>query len=128
MSYIKRFILIICIIFITSCSGFVPKKEYNTDALNFIALSLINSYRQDISPADGARSGSYPTGSAYGRQAFIKYGFWAGLIITSDRLVHEIQPNKAYLISFKGIKRKHDPLSFNSYWWDKSVKNSYLAR
>ncbi len=43
-------------------------------------------YKKYISPADGDRCPMYPSCSAYSKQAFTKYGFMRGFIMTADRL------------------------------------------
>ena len=79
---------------------------------------LLRFYQQVISPVDGARSNMYPTGSAYARQAIQKHGALLGLVLTSERLLHEgnermVSPR----IRKYGIWRIYDPLEANTWWW-----------
>lgn len=120
----NRFIILF-LLTLHSCSSFKPKSEYDTNILNFSALTLVNTYKNDISPADGPRSGSLPTGSAYGKQAFERYGFLLGIILTFDRLLHETSPNRSYLVNVGDRKFKNDPIDYNVYWWDKKVIEKY---
>jgi len=48
--------------------------------------STYSFYKQYISPVDGDRCLMYPSCSAYSKEAFIKYGFFKGFIVTCDRL------------------------------------------
>jgi hypothetical protein len=71
-----------------------------------------------ISPVDGARSNMYPTGSAYARQAFKKHGALLGIVLTTERLMHE--GNEAQIaprIRKYGLWRIYDPVEANDWWW-----------
>jgi len=57
-----------------------PHIHHNTDS------STYSFYKQYISPVDGDRCTMYPSCSAYSKEAFIKYGFFKGFIVTCDRL------------------------------------------
>jgi len=105
---------------------FVSKKQnsvssrnyYVTDASQWVWGGLMSFYSDVISPADGARSPSYPTGSMYGRIAIKKYGFFLGIILTADRLLHESDLPLTPLISIYHKRRFYDPLEFNTFWWE----------
>jgi len=95
--------------------------SYQTSTLKLVLTGMINFYSKVISPADGPRSPSYPTGSAYGRQAIEKYGFFPGVFLIGDRLMHEADRPLGPTITVYGRQRYYDPVIFNTYWWDESV-------
>jgi hypothetical protein len=75
-----------------------------------------------ISPVDGARSNMYPTGSAYARQAFAKHGVLMGLVLTTERLMHEGNEGQvAPRIQKYGLWRIYDPVEANDWWWQEPV-------
>jgi len=84
----------------------------------FLFTGFIRSFQLLISPLDGPRSPSYPTGSAYGFQAVKKYGWITGSILAADRLFHETDYFEGNFIEVNGKKRYYDPVEFNTYWWD----------
>ena len=91
---------------------------YQTSTVKFVWKSAIHFYSSTISPADGPRSPSYPTSTAYAKQAIEKYGFFTGLILTADRLIHESDVHLGPKIIFHGHRRYYDPIEANTYWWD----------
>lgn len=106
-------------------STFKQGKNYQTSNLKFVLSGMVNFYGKIISPADGPRSPSYPTGSAYGAIAIQQYGIFPGIIIIADRLLHESDINLGPTISVYGVNRYYDPIRNNTFWWDKSqVKKS----
>ena len=75
-------------------------------------------FQKVISPVDGARSGMYPTGSDYARQAFAKHGALLGFLLTAERLLHEGNERLvAPRIRKHGRWRVYDPLEANDRWW-----------
>ena len=94
------------------------KQEYITSTSSLIALQAIRFFSKVISPADGPRSPSYPTGSAYGYQAVKKKGVILGIILTADRLFHETDKNLNPLVTIGGKNRYYDPVENNTFWWD----------
>ena len=80
--------------------------------------AYLRFFQQVISPVDGARSHMYPTGSAYARQAIKKHGALIGIVLTTERLMHEgnedqISPG----IRKYGLWRVYDPVEANDWWW-----------
>ena len=74
----------------------IHKKKRNEPKTNLNKLVLgswVLFYSKVISPADGARSLSYPTGSAYGYQAIQEEGVLVGILLIGDRLFHEAEIN-----------------------------------
>jgi hypothetical protein len=80
--------------------------------------AYVQFFQRVISPVDGARSNMYPTGSAYARQAFAKHGALLGLVLTTERLMHEGNEGQvAPRIRKFGIWRVFDPVEANDWWW-----------
>jgi len=82
-----------------------------------IGYGMMTFYARWISPVDGARSPSYPTGSMYGRMAVARYGFFTGVILTADRLIHESDLPLGPVFPILGRDRFYDPLIYNTFWW-----------
>jgi putative component of membrane protein insertase Oxa1/YidC/SpoIIIJ protein YidD len=75
-------------------------------------------FQRVISPVDGARSNMYPTGSAYARQAIKKHGALIGLVLTTERLMHEGNEDQVSpRIRKYGLWRVYDPVEANDWWW-----------
>ena len=100
------------------------KLQYQTSTVKWVWKGAISFYSRIVSPADGPRSPSYPTGSAYGRQAIERYGFFWGIILTADRLLHEADLNLGPTVIIYGKRRIYDPLEYNTLWWDKPKKST----
>ena len=80
--------------------------------------AYLRFFQQVISPVDGARSNMYPTGSAYARQAIKKHGALIGLVLTTERLMHEGNEDQVSpRIRKYGLWRVHDPVEANDWWW-----------
>jgi hypothetical protein len=93
---------------------------YQTSTVKLVLTGWIRFYSVFISPVDGPRSPSYPTGSAYGMEAINNYGFFPGIFLISERLLHESDRNLGPTLTLYGTKRYFDPLAYNTYWWDHS--------
>ncbi len=90
---------------------------------------LLRFYQQVISQTDGARSNMYPTGSAYARQVFKKHGAFRGIVLTTERLLHEGNERQvAPRIRKYGIWRIYDPVEANDWWWHGSDNWVYTPR
>ena len=60
----------------------------------------------------------YPTGSAYARDAIKKHGALLGLVLTTERLMHEGNEGiSAPRIRKYGLWRIYDPVEANDWWW-----------
>jgi hypothetical protein len=82
--------------------------------------AYLRFFQHVISPVDGARSNMYPTGSDYARRVFRKHGALLGIILTTERLMHEgneiiVAPR----IKKYGLWRVYDPVEANDWWWQK---------
>ena len=98
-------------------------SAYQTSTSKWVLKGLIRFYSSVISPADGPRSPSYPTGSAYGLDAIEQYGFFPGMILIADRLLHEADVPQGPIIMVYNKRRYYDPVRYNTYWWDHAVLN-----
>jgi hypothetical protein len=89
--------------------------------LSYPAVTLdayLRFFQRVISPVDGARSNMYPTGSDYSRRVFRQHGALLGIILTTERLMHEgNEVIVAPRIKKHGIWRVYDPVAANDWWW-----------
>lgn len=91
-----------------------PSASYPAAVLDV----YLRFFQRVISPVDGARSNMYPTGSDYARQAFAKHGALVGVILTTERLMHEgNEARVAPRIRKYGLWRIFDPVAANDWWW-----------
>jgi len=81
-----------------------------------VGLGLIAGFQGLVSPLDGPRSPSYPTGSAYGKEAIAHYGLFWGVVLTADRLLHEADVPLGPMVEHHGKERFFDPLERNDFW------------
>lgn len=95
------------------------RQEPPVSILAWFGSSAIRLYSEVISPADGPRSPSYPTSTAYGREAISRHGFFMGVLLTADRLIHESDIYHGPMIIKYGVPRYNDPVKYNTYWWEK---------
>ena len=80
--------------------------------------SLVEVYRNYVSPIDGKTCPMYPSCSQYSLLCFGKHGFLTGWIMTCDRLLHEADEiRQASVIYVNGAERFYDPLENNDFWW-----------
>lgn len=93
-----------------------------TPAYPGVVLDMyLTFFQRVISPVDGARSNMYPTGSAYARQAVSKHGALLGIVLTTERLLHEGNEGiSAPRIRKYGLWRIYDPVEANDWWWQKT--------
>ena len=99
--------------------SFIYRSSPPTSSIKIVFSSLIQFYSYYISPADGPRSPSYPTGSAYGRQAIEQYGLFLGVILTAERLIHETDKPLGPIVTLYHYNRFYDPIESNTFWWKK---------
>ncbi|HEX9869633.1 MAG TPA: hypothetical protein VGC99_13775 [Candidatus Tectomicrobia bacterium] len=78
----------------------------------------LNVWHNVLSRADGPRSVMYPTASGFLGQAVAKHGLLIGIMMTTDRLLHEWDEQKRVPGVVKyGISRAYDPVEANDFWW-----------
>jgi hypothetical protein len=94
------------------------EKIYETNPAKLPFLWGLELYRKVISKTDGDKCGMYPTCSGYSRRAIKKHGAAIGLMMTADRLFHEVtEAQRAPLIEKYGVIRYYDPLENNDFWF-----------
>ena len=86
--------------------------------VKWVGKGAIRLFSKYISPADGPRSPSYPTSTAYGREAIETHGFLLGVMLIADRLLHESDIHKGQRIVLYGTSRYYDPVENNTFWWE----------
>jgi putative component of membrane protein insertase Oxa1/YidC/SpoIIIJ protein YidD len=60
----------------------------------------------------------HPSCSAYGIEAIEKHGFFVGILMTADRLIHESDEiSLGPEIETEGRLKVHDPVENNDFWW-----------
>ena len=88
--------------------------------------SLIAIYRHQLNHLSAVRAGQcpmHPPCSEYSAQAFEKYGFAVGWMMTCDRLMRcgrddmDLSP----LVHINGQWKRYDPLHVNTFWWDEKA-------
>ncbi|MCG6534407.1 MAG: membrane protein insertion efficiency factor YidD [Syntrophales bacterium LBB04] len=96
--------------------GMISVKELSLPATMLKGgVTLFSKY---ISPVDGDRCPMYPTCAAYSRETIEKHGFFIGIFMTADRLIHEgNEMDNAPLIKVYERLRFLDPVSNNDFWW-----------
>jgi putative membrane protein insertion efficiency factor len=81
--------------------------------------TLVNFYQKYISPIDGSSCGMTPSCSEYGKEAFEKHGFFAGWMMTIDRLFRcgRDELRLSPWIRVDGEFKCNDPVENNDFWW-----------
>ena len=97
----------------------IENSQVQSLSLNQVVFgSMVLFYAKVISPLDGPRSPSYPTGSAYGIKALQTEGIFMGILLIGDRLFHEAEHHQgAPYIKIYGRTRYYDPIENNTFWW-----------
>ncbi len=108
---------------------FQPQKKsstphFQTSVIKLVLKGSIGFYSNVISPADGPRSPSYPTGTSYGKQAIEKHGFVKGIVLIADRLIHESDVALGPKIILYGTTRYYDPVENNTFWWESNTEDT----
>jgi putative component of membrane protein insertase Oxa1/YidC/SpoIIIJ protein YidD len=81
-------------------------------------LWLLGLYQNAIGPVNSGRCPMYPTCSQYSVQAIRKHGPAVGIIMTADRLIHELDEQRsAPLVKVGGRYRYEDTVADNDFWW-----------
>jgi hypothetical protein len=99
----------------------VEPLRQETPATSVTALAVrgaLTAWHQVLTRADGPRSVMYPTASGFLGQAAAKHGMLIGIMMTTDRLMHEWdEQRRAPRIVVYGISRAYDPVEANDFWW-----------
>jgi len=87
------------------------------------AHGALTAWHNVLSRADGPRSVMYPTASGFLGQAVAKHGLLIGIMMTTDRLLHEWDEQKrAPRVVKYGVSRSYDPVEANDFWWARESK------
>ncbi|MFH1079054.1 MAG: membrane protein insertion efficiency factor YidD [Pseudomonadota bacterium] len=79
----------------------------------------VKGFRETISAVDGDRCRMLPTCSAYSLQAIETYGAFMGILMTVDRLLHEMdEMEQAPVVMVHQEARYLDPVRANDFWWN----------
>jgi hypothetical protein len=93
-----------------------------TSVTGLAVRGALTAWHQVLSRADGPRSVMYPTASGFLGQAVAKHGMLIGIMMTTDRLLHEWdEQQRAPRIVKYGISRAYDPVEANDFWWARDV-------
>ena len=93
-------------------------RQGNISLPSQAVMGALNFFSEYISKVDGDRCPTYPTCASYSRQVVRKHGFFMGIVMTADRLIHEgSEMHYAPLVKVGGGVRYYDPVNWNDYWW-----------
>jgi len=82
----------------------------------------LTAWHKILTRADGPRSVMYPTASGFLGQAAAKHGMLVGIMMTTDRLLHEWdEQQRAPRIVKYGVSRAYDPVEANDFWWTRQI-------
>ena len=94
------------------------RDALETSVPGLAVRGALTAWHQILTRADGPRSVMYPTASGYLGQAVAKHGMLIGIMMTTDRLLHEWdEQQRAPRIVKYGISRAYDPVEANDFWW-----------
>ena len=99
----------------------VEARRANEPEISVPGLAVrgaLTAWHQVLTRADGPRSVMYPTASGFLGQAVAKHGMLIGIMMTTDRLLHEWdeQQRAPHIVKY-GIQRSYDPVEANDFWW-----------
>jgi uncharacterized protein len=94
-----------------------------TSVTGLAVRGALTAWHQVLTRADGPRSVMYPTASGFLGQAVAKHGMLIGIMMTTDRLLHEWdEQQRAPRIVKYGISRAYDPVEANDFWWAREAQ------
>jgi hypothetical protein len=101
-----------------------PRREVLETSVPALAVrGALTAWHTVLTRADGPRSVMYPTASAFLGQAVAKHGMLIGVMMTSDRLLHEWdEQQRAPRITKYGVSRAFDPVEANDFWWRRDAE------
>ena len=95
-------------------------EESPTDFSSRFLIGCVKIYQEYISPVRGGYCPMYPSCSEYSIQAIKKHGFFIGIMMTADRLIHENNEMDSAPVVKRGDEmRFYDPVENNDFWWYK---------
>jgi putative membrane protein insertion efficiency factor len=100
----------------TATAGKPERPEASVAATPF--LWMLSFYQKTVGPVVSGRCPMYPTCSQYSVDAIRKHGPAIGIILTADRIIHELdEQNDAPLVKIGSRYRYADPVGNNDFWW-----------
>ncbi len=89
--------------------------------MNAACFVWLKFYQNCLSLFNTVKCPMEPSCSNYSIQAVKKHGAIIGVVLTADRLLHEIDEQRVTPVIMKDKHRKHlDPVENNDFWWSKS--------
>ena len=86
--------------------------------MKIVLLGLIRIYQMLLSPLLPNSCRFYPTCSQYSVESIRKHGPVIGIVMTADRMMHELdEQDLAPLIKVGNRYRYSDPVRNNDFWW-----------
>ncbi len=81
-------------------------------------LWLLTFYQKTIGPVVSGRCNMYPTCSQYSVESIKKHGPVVGIVMTADRMIHEMDEQKYAPLVWVGSRFRYaDPVKDNDFWW-----------
>lgn len=81
-------------------------------------LWLLSFYQKTVGPVVSGRCPMHPTCSRYSVEAIHKHGPVMGIIMTADRIIHELDEQQYAPLARVGDRyRFADPVRDNDFWW-----------
>ncbi len=108
-------------VLLTSADRVLPHRGDREELSSIAAtpfLWLLSFYQNVIGPVQSGRCPMYPTCSQFSVQAIRKHGPAIGIVMTADRLMHELdEQNYASLVKVGSRYRYEDTVADNDFWW-----------
>jgi hypothetical protein len=100
-----------------------PADGLETSVPGLAVRGALTAWHNVLTRADGPRSVMYPTASGFLGQAVAKHGMLIGIMMTTDRLLHEWdEQQRAPRIVKYGVSRAYDPVEANDFWWARDAE------
>lgn len=81
-------------------------------------LWMLTFYQKTVGPVVSGRCPMQPTCSRYSVEAIRKHGPVVGIVMTADRIIHELdEQHDAPLVKVGNRYRYADPVKNNDFWW-----------
>jgi len=94
------------------------EQKTSPTAPESLFINGIGLYQRYLSPIAGDRCRMYPSCSTYSIEAIRKHGVFIGLVMTFDRLIHEIgEPARTSMCKHNDEYLFYDPVEANDFWW-----------
>ena len=98
-------------------------ETLETSVPALVARGALAVWHRVLTRADGPRSVMYPTASGFLGQAVAKHGMLIGIVMTTDRLLHEWDEQaRAPRVTRDGVSRTYDPVEANDFWWAQEAR------